>query len=589
MTRRLTLCAVLLLALLACACGDKKQALDIVDWPYLEKPVDLTVNGTKLRAFILKDEMHRRRGRNGMAIKAGEAIAYLYPKLDEAPKLKFNNVPHATKLVFVGDDGKVIKVEGLKPFSEAKFPQTYRVSGARVVLQVTPDDLSKLKLDSGAALSSEPNLLKDSDSAEGEFATVFFYTEPKRDEKPKDAPSIRVKVLDEPEDVARAMKDRSDFKEGDGLLIYTASAHADFWLKEVEGPCCACWFERGQGQFRGLIVAGYYENIKAEGSRDLDQPIYSSSGKPMYMAIFKGTNFFTKNKIEDRAGVSIGAMEYGNNEKLDYESIDIKFGDKPLNTRLVRGESQIKQALLEAPALPEGKGLVLDFNDPASVELDPTHLTADVELLFVSGDGTGKYRIAERKVVNGQSAPIRPGDFKHGRFVIIAARGFDTKPDVKFPYSLRDLKPSLPGIVFYGAKDEVVTDRWPANAKGRAHVELAISDAEQRKGLMYRTSLKPDHGMLFLYKEEQEDGMSYWMKNCKMDLSIAFIDRKGVIVKIHNRMKAPAANTPDEKLDTYDSGAACKYAIEMEAEWFSRKGIKEGDRVYIPAKLLESQ
>ncbi|MBP9891949.1 MAG: DUF192 domain-containing protein, partial [Planctomycetes bacterium] len=348
------------------------------------------------------------------------------------------------------------------------------------------------------------------------------------------------------------------------------------------------WLVRGQGQFqRGLVVGTIFENIKDEGARDLDKPIYASAEKPLYLALFKGADFFKKNKIEERSGISVGGMQYGGNDRLDYDSIDIKFGDKALNTRLVRGREAIRRsALLDAPALREGKGLVFDFSDAAFVEFNPKELAGEVELLFINADG-GKYTVAERKVLNGKSAPIKAGDVKHGRFVVVAARGFDTSGALNFPYSLRDLRPELPRIAFYGAKDEVVTERLPAKALGFAHVELAVTDAEQHKGLMYRTSLRPNHGMIFIYKTEQ-DKLEYWMKNCKMDLSIAFVSRKGVIVKIHNRMKAPEPNTPDSQLELYECKEPAQYAIEMDAEWFAKQNIKEGDRVYLPPHLLES-
>ncbi|HRJ78587.1 MAG TPA: hypothetical protein PLF37_08730, partial [Planctomycetota bacterium] len=74
MTRRLTICALaLVLGFMLAACGDTKKPLEVVDWPYLEKPAALKVNGTELRGFVLKSEMQRRRGRNGLAVKQGEA------------------------------------------------------------------------------------------------------------------------------------------------------------------------------------------------------------------------------------------------------------------------------------------------------------------------------------------------------------------------------------------------------------------------------------------------------------------------------------------------------------------------------------
>lgn len=579
---------VVLLALMVSACGDKKQALDVVDWPFLEKPVELSVNGTKLKAYVLKTEQHRRRGANGLGIKEGEALAYLFPKMTEAPKLKFDNLPQPAKLAFIDDGGKVIKVDSVRAFSSATFPQTFEVEGARVVIQALPADFDKLKLSVGGSATTEPNLVKESETAEGNFATLYFFRDKRAEDKPETAPSVRLKVLDKPEEVAQGLKDRPELKENEGVLIpVTPGTAAEFWLKEVDGTCCACWLVRAQGQFqRGLVVGTIFENIKDEGSRDIQKPIYSSTEKPLYLALFKGSDFFKKNKIEERSGISVASMEYGKNERLDYDSIDIKFGEKTLNTKLVRGRESVRHnALLDAPALRGGKGLVFDFSDPAFVEFNPAGLAADVELLFINGDG-GKYKVAERKVINGQSAPIKAGDVKHGRFVVVASRGFDSSGSLNFPYSLRDLKPELPTIAFYGAKDEVVTERWPQKPIRLAYVELALTDAEQAKGLMYRTSLREDHGMLFIYKSEQ-DNLSYWMKNCKMDLAIAFVDRKGVIVKIHQRMKAPDPGTPDRDLPTYESGAPAKFAIEMDAEWFAKHNIKEGDRVFIPPKLLE--
>jgi len=94
--------------------------------------------------------------------------------------------------------------------------------------------------------------------------------------------------------------------------------------------------------------------------------------------------------------------------------------------------------------------------------------------------------------------------------------------------------------------------------------------------------------MLFIYKEEQPE-LTYWMKNCRMNLSIAFRDEKGVIVKIHQVMKAPEAGTPDYQLERYESGLPAKYAIEFEEKWFENNGVEVGDRMFIPPALANME
>ena len=158
--------------------------------------------------------------------------------------------------------------------------------------------------------------------------------------------------------------------------------------------------------------------------------------------------------------------------------------------------------------------------------------------------------------------------------------------------ALRDLKPSVEPLAFYSSKQkDVVTDRWPGkdnNLKGVVHMELAVTDAEQTRGLMYRTSLRKNHGMLFVYDAEQDE-LTYWMKNCKTNLSIAFVDDKGVIVKIHQSMKAPVPGTPDADLERYESGHAAKFAIELDENWFKDNNVVEGDRIFLAPRLLNKE
>ncbi len=100
-------------------------------------------------------------------------------------------------------------------------------------------------------------------------------------------------------------------------------------------------------------------------------------------------------------------------------------------------------------------------------------------------------------------------------------------------------------------------------------VEIADTPALRERGLMHRDSLPANHGMLFVYPDEQV--RSFWMRNTKIPLDIAFIDRNGTVVDVE-RMEAQT----DE--NTVSSSPAM-YALEMAAGWFAANGVDVGDRL----------
>lgn len=71
-------------------------------------------------------------------------------------------------------------------------------------------------------------------------------------------------------------------------------------------------------------------------------------------------------------------------------------------------------------------------------------------------------------------------------------------------------------------------------------VELAQTPLEQEKGLMYRTSLPEDGGMLFLYSQPQS--LAMWMKNTFLSLDMIFCDEKGNILAIHEKASPLSLN-----------------------------------------------
>lgn len=102
-------------------------------------------------------------------------------------------------------------------------------------------------------------------------------------------------------------------------------------------------------------------------------------------------------------------------------------------------------------------------------------------------------------------------------------------------------------------------------------VELARTDAEQQKGLMFRKTMPADQGMLFVFEREQHLG--FWMKNTYLPLSIAFLNADFVIVDIQDMMPL------DEK--THLSAAPALYALEMNQGWFREHKIGIGAKLQI--------
>jgi uncharacterized membrane protein (UPF0127 family) len=100
-------------------------------------------------------------------------------------------------------------------------------------------------------------------------------------------------------------------------------------------------------------------------------------------------------------------------------------------------------------------------------------------------------------------------------------------------------------------------------------VELAVEEPQRLQGLMYRKSMAKEDGMLFIFDEPGYH--SIWMKNTLIPLSVAFVDKDGVILNI--------ADMEPLTLDSHQAAGPAVYAIETNKGWFAGKNIKPGDKV----------
>ncbi len=131
---------------------------------------------------------------------------------------------------------------------------------------------------------------------------------------------------------------------------------------------------------------------------------------------------------------------------------------------------------------------------------------------------------------------------------------------------------SAPGV---SSKASVIRDTIKMSISGTTvTLEVAKERETLSRGLMFRDSLAKNSGMLFIFPRE---GMySFWMKNTRIPLSIAFINSQGRIVGL-DEMRPYDTVTVHMPFEPYT------YAIEMDSGWFPQKGVKCGDTLKIPS------
>ena len=116
------------------------------------------------------------------------------------------------------------------------------------------------------------------------------------------------------------------------------------------------------------------------------------------------------------------------------------------------------------------------------------------------------------------------------------------------------------------------TELWIESADARHHffVEVALTDRQWSRGLMFRKDMAHDRGMLFRYDGARTVAM--WMKNTFIPLDMVFVGADG-------RIKRIAENTTPLSLETIYSGGPVAAVIELNGGTARRLGIAPGDRV----------
>jgi uncharacterized membrane protein (UPF0127 family) len=99
--------------------------------------------------------------------------------------------------------------------------------------------------------------------------------------------------------------------------------------------------------------------------------------------------------------------------------------------------------------------------------------------------------------------------------------------------------------------------------------EVAQTERQREIGLMHRTSMGANDGMIFVF--ERAGTQCFWMKNTLIPLSVAFLDDDGTVVNTDEM-------SPQTE-DTHCSAKPVRFVLEMNKGWFNKRGIKAGTKV----------
>lgn len=115
------------------------------------------------------------------------------------------------------------------------------------------------------------------------------------------------------------------------------------------------------------------------------------------------------------------------------------------------------------------------------------------------------------------------------------------------------------------------------DGKATYEVSVAVSDDEQRQGLMFVSELPENRGMFFDFRRFHNEKVAMWMKNTFIPLDMVFISCDFLIVDIYENAKPLS-------LDLIKSNENFCYVLEINGGETLRKGLEIGDKVLYPVQ-----
>ncbi len=120
-----------------------------------------------------------------------------------------------------------------------------------------------------------------------------------------------------------------------------------------------------------------------------------------------------------------------------------------------------------------------------------------------------------------------------------------------------------------------VDDRFAVKVGDRTvQVQVAALPDELQKGLMFRQTMRPDEGMLFVFGRPQQQ--SFWMRSTTLPLDIGYFDAGGELKEIY-----PMYPLDERSVPSHSRGI--QFCLEMNQGWFKQAGVRPGAKLDIKA------
>lgn len=211
---------------------------------------------------------------------------------------------------------------------------------------------------------------------------------------------------------------------------------------------------------------------------------------------------------------------------------------------------------------------------------------ADARVALLKHVADNRYEVDRIETIPGRQTTPTAISGAPSRFGILLTPGLSLEKGEKvtLPWQAHNLRPVLGRAAFWKGKAPTRQSACAPEDSKPVVLELAQTDADISKGLMFRKSLPENQGMLFLFGKPSV--REFWMKNCEMDIDVAFVT-EDFTISVIREMKKPEPGTREADLELYSSRRRVLYAVEMEGGWFKKNGISEGDRLWLPPALRE--
>lgn len=168
-----------------------------------------------------------------------------------------------------------------------------------------------------------------------------------------------------------------------------------------------------------------------------------------------------------------------------------------------------------------------------------------------------------------------------------------TPPAQEPPDTPAPVTPGVPSVETPGPHPESGLSRIQIPIAGESFTfEIADQRHERARGLGGRERLGRNEGMIFVYKRPEILG--YWMKDCLIDIDIAYVRSDGRIMSVHRMKKEPPPregerlSAYEDRLPRYSSRHLVQFALEFAPGTLQRLGLKPGQVIQLPrTELLE--